>query len=605
MLQITRMDPVEESSTPERAGRRANPVHPVETPAEEPRAPTGAPLLRHPCLYPFVCCAALLICIAAAHPFANSAFNDDWSYSHVALRFAETGRLHYNGWGSPTILFQTLWGAAWIRIFGFSFDVLRAATIPFSVGFVLLVYALERKAGLRRDLALFGALTVATSPLFLPLASSFMTDVYGCFFLTLCLYAALSSAQAATGGGAIRWLWALVIAGAVGGANRQVVWAAPLVLIPYLLWRARSSRRFAVHAVAAYAFLIGFTALILAKFSQPYAPLQLSTGEIIAAVSHRWFAVPLLAADSALTALLVSLPALLCLVPLWKRMRSDELIGCCFVATASAAVLAGFLGAKRGLAPFIGNTLTPFGILEPGQDAPGFRPAILGLPVRVALTWLVSFGAAAFFRLWRMRRDRLVPAAGPIFLLFSGAYVALLLPGDLLGMTFDRYLLPLLPLLIIFTLRQFQGFERPLGVSAWVCLLLFTFYSVATTHDYFSSLRARAIAAEKVEQLGIVRTRISAGFEYDGWTQLQAAGTVGPLHYEEMINPNAAMDLGFWSRAYALNPKYVAGYSSLSGLPEKRLLTVPLHTWLPPFRRAVVVVKRADLRDLSAFSPSQ
>ena len=35
----------------------------------------------------------------------------------MALKLAETGRLHYSGWGSPMILVQTLWGAAWIRLF--------------------------------------------------------------------------------------------------------------------------------------------------------------------------------------------------------------------------------------------------------------------------------------------------------------------------------------------------------------------------------------------------------------------------------------------------------------------------------------------------------
>src|SRR5437868_619532 len=50
-------------------------------------------LLQHrSVLYSLLCCAAVLICIALAHPFANSAFNDDWAYSRVALKLAETGR---------------------------------------------------------------------------------------------------------------------------------------------------------------------------------------------------------------------------------------------------------------------------------------------------------------------------------------------------------------------------------------------------------------------------------------------------------------------------------------------------------------------------------
>ena len=44
-------------------------------------------------LHPVLCCAAVLSCVLLAWPFANSAFNDDWSYADVALRFAQTGRI--------------------------------------------------------------------------------------------------------------------------------------------------------------------------------------------------------------------------------------------------------------------------------------------------------------------------------------------------------------------------------------------------------------------------------------------------------------------------------------------------------------------------------
>src|SRR5262249_33278060 len=144
----------------------------------------------------------------------------------------------------------------WIRIFGFSFDVLRAATIPFSFGFVLLVYALARKVGLTRNFACFAALTVATSPLFLPLAASFMTDVYGSFFITACIYAVVAAAETNSSRAAKRWLWILAASGIVGGSNRQLVWAAPFVLIPYLVWLKRSDRRFVFHALAAYGLSI-------------------------------------------------------------------------------------------------------------------------------------------------------------------------------------------------------------------------------------------------------------------------------------------------------------------------------------------------------------
>src|SRR5580704_4783618 len=174
-------------------------------------------------IYTALCVAALFSCILLSYPFNEAGFNDDWSYARVAMKLAETGRLQYNGWGSPILLFQSFWAAPWILAFGFSMQVLQLAMIPVSLGFVALVYATGRAMGLSRELSAFASIATGTSPLFLPLAASFMTDSPGCLFCMLCVYSALRSAQAATSLEATKWLWALALAGVIGGANRQVV----------------------------------------------------------------------------------------------------------------------------------------------------------------------------------------------------------------------------------------------------------------------------------------------------------------------------------------------------------------------------------------------
>ena len=342
-------------------------------------------------VYPVLCCAALLICIALAHPFANCAFNDDWSYSDVALKLAETGWLHYNGWGSPMILVQTVWGAAWIRLFGFSFNVLRAATIPFSVGFVLLVYALGRRAGLRGELALFGALTVGTSPLFVPLAASFMTDAYSCFFIAICLYAAIAGAETTRGAVAARWLWLLALSGIVGGSNRQVVWAAPLALIPYLFWKRRTDRRFAIHVLLAYGVCVSAILLLMAKLSQPYAPFELSKRQTFELLLHSGWIAPLVLLDLALSSILVCLPAFMCVGRLWRKLSPVHLVAAALTCTIVTGCLVVIFGLRNGLAPFLGNKLSPYGILYPGQDSLGSRPVTLPLLLRLGVTWFLLF----------------------------------------------------------------------------------------------------------------------------------------------------------------------------------------------------------------------
>src|SRR3954468_21221392 len=156
---------------------------------------TRSSFWRTEIIAPLLCSLALIACVVIANPFVDSPFNDDWSYSDTALKLAQTGRIHYNGWGSPTILFQSAWAALFIRLFGFSFNLLRLISMPFSIGFVCLTYFIGRRLGLRRSFAGFAALTVAVSPLFIPLAASFMTEPYACFFTALCIHAALAAGE--------------------------------------------------------------------------------------------------------------------------------------------------------------------------------------------------------------------------------------------------------------------------------------------------------------------------------------------------------------------------------------------------------------------------
>lgn len=546
-------------------------------------------------VYPFLCCAIVLLCLAVAQPFANSAFNDDWSYSYVALKFAETGRLHYSGWGSPMILFQTVWGAAWIRVFGFSFNVLRAATVPFSLGFVVLVYALGRKLGLERTFALFGAIAIGTSPLFLPLAASFMTESYGCFFGTLCLYAAIASAQTPNRPQARCWLWVLAISGILGGSNRQLIWAAPLSLIPYVWWLKRSDRRFTLHAAAAGVFCIASAAFLLARLSQPYAPLQLSRAQLFGvAVDNGGIACALLS-NLSLSCLLAALPAFICFTPFWGRLGILRLTQYGIVCAMFMALLVCLFGTRYGLAPFLGNMLTPYGILNPGEDALGGRPVILPIGVRSGITWLLLISVAAAIRITRKHRPCLERVPLTVLALFSASYIPFVLPGAVVGLVFDRYMLPLLPALIVIGLLTVRSMSCTVPVSAWVCLILFAGYSTVTTHDYFSYLRARVLAARNLETRGIPRREISAGVEYDGWTELQLAGTIKPILYNDVRPGRTTETFWFWEKTVTVKPRYVISYCAPSDVPAAAITTVPIETWLPPRRWAAVGVRRADL----------
>jgi hypothetical protein len=215
----------------------------------------------------------------------------------------------------------------------------------------------------------------------------------------------------------------------------------------------------------------------------------------------------------------------------------------------------------------------------------------LGVGWRFALSVLVVFSAAVFVSLYRVNRKHSRPRAAAVLGIFAGSYAVLLLPGLLLNLLSDRYVVPLIPVLAIYLLAEFQSEKRPASVPAWVILVAFAAYAVASSHDYSSALRARIEAARMLQARGIPRDHISAGFELDGWTQVQATGRIAGARQGIALDPSNTDQFWFWTYSTAVRPDYVVAYSQ--GLKEVQgLPSLSFETWLPPFRRYVTVFRR-------------
>jgi hypothetical protein len=182
-----------------------------------------------------------------------------------------------------------------------------------------------------------------------------------------------------------------------------------------------------------------------------------------------------------------------------------------------------------------------------------------------------------------------------VLLISSCAYLPVLLPGAITGFIHDRYVLPLIPALVIAVLYRFQATGRTIPVPAWTCLFVLAAYGIVVTHDYASASRARVEAAQNLEKSGVSRNEISAGLEYDGWTQLQSAGTVPPIRYGDHFEWNTTDRFWFWTYATALRPQYVAVTGRASDPAEDQLPKIAYTAWTPPFRRAVIVKRRDSL----------
>jgi hypothetical protein len=77
--------------------------------------------------------------IARAH--ANMGVCDDGPYIAMAQTLSSTGRLVYNGWPAAMLGWQIYLGAAFIKMFGFSFTVVRMSTLIVAM---ILAFLLQR-----------------------------------------------------------------------------------------------------------------------------------------------------------------------------------------------------------------------------------------------------------------------------------------------------------------------------------------------------------------------------------------------------------------------------------------------------------------------------
>ena len=203
-----------------------------------------------------------------------------------------------------------------------------------------------------------------------------------------------------------------------------------------------------------------------------------------------------------------------------------------------------------------------------------------------AASWLAGIG---WWRKtdWSLRRFAVF--YGPVCLVYTAAIIYRSVTTSLM---FDRYYIVLFPLFIVPLLRYFQASfrESPPG-WAWATVAVFALYGVGLTHDYLAACRARLAAANHVVASGIPRNHVSAGLEYDGWTQLELTGRVATERDAPKRQYRIPTPYWFWDKTPDVTPEYVVTYARVKGLADSQFPPVPYTAWLPPFRRQVIVQK--------------
>jgi 4-amino-4-deoxy-L-arabinose transferase-like glycosyltransferase len=555
-----------------------------------------------------LCVLVPLAAILVAWPFAEGGCIDDFSYIHMAKTLAETGRFAYNGWPTAMLGIQVWWGAAVVWLFGFSFTLVRMSVLPMAIGAVVLVYLLARQAKLTPQDSLFAALVTGLSPRFILLSPTFMTDVPAIFFLLASLYGFVRAVGAAgqvsaLNRSALAWLAVGMVCGAVGGTIRQTVWFAPLAGAAVLF--AWPGVGLGNRLVALLCGAAGVACIVLGVSwfnSQPYAVPTRSLSYMASGLADVGFMARHLSSVivGSISAIVPVFFYRLATLRQWRRDQLAVLGNSTVVDAVIVAALALIFFPATFVSVLEGVAMSPEAKTAVERGVYLLRGLRVGLMLLLALTVMAMVlrrrGAV-------MSAARRIPAAILIPLFYLLPYLAAVTQASrTTGGLFDRYYLPCVPLLACAMLcgigaTSMSDCGRRSTVWGWMSLALIAAPEVASLHDMFASCRARLAAIAHLQSEGVGRDRIMAGWQIDGWAQIERNGymndsriRVPPDAYRPFQPDGYPENIKLRDQLAALTPEYVVSDAPAT-LPGDGM-TFPSFSWMawrPPFHRETVI----------------
>jgi 4-amino-4-deoxy-L-arabinose transferase-like glycosyltransferase len=463
---------------------------------------------------------------------APVAVSDDFLYARSVDTLLSDGELVILPATVATLVFQVGWGAIFAGIFGFSFGVLRVATVAFTLGSSLAVYGLCRELGVDKYRSALGTAIFLFNPLGYLFSFTFMTDSYFVGLVTISAYfyvRGLTKDEVHDG-----WILGGSVAAALAFLVRQQGVLVPIAVLTYLvvsgrLRRDASSLRLVARvllapAVAAAGYFLWF------RLVHGVPEHSAQTNQIDAWRDAGFLDVVKLTRSAFVFAVIFVgmfvLPlglAALFTAPRLIRATSKRawlMFGAALIVLAIAAfTLDDTL--QRLRFPLVPGSLTEVG-LGPAGDLRGGRVPVVGSwalwlsTVACATAALVLVLAlCARLRTPKGAADR---AAWIVLSALVWQTIGVLGPSMISRDTyiaFDRYFLPLLPFAICLGLWALRGVKVNLAIAALLTAGIAVF-SVVGTRDYLTYQSTTWQVAKDAHDGGVPYDRLDAGAAWDG-----------------------------------------------------------------------------------------
>ncbi|MBW4578794.1 MAG: glycosyltransferase family 39 protein [Tildeniella nuda ZEHNDER 1965/U140] len=543
------------------------------------------------------------------NPLGDFPINDDWVYGRAVKSIIEEGNFTLSGGNtSANLVAQAFWGALFCLPFGFSFSALRISTLVLGLIGVIATYGLLREVRASRLISLFGALLVALNPIYFGLSNTFMTDVPFFAVAAMSLYFFIRGLRSdrkvdITLGTLLACLSLLI---------RQNGIIIPIAFGCAYLFKKKLSRTNVIVASipTLSSILLQFIYQNWLELTDRTSPnFNLQSRGFVNIISSANIGTIVYLLDSTLIALVyVGLFISPLIIPIFLtkfRASSSTEKRLIFLSIPSILIvmLARLAKNRPMIMPFKGNTLMDFGLgpltLHDGDaviSSRAFTPAILTY-VWGALT-VVAVISAAFLIYYLLTATRHIfkqpkkdESVSPQWLKVLVVLTILFyyLPFGI-STYFDRYLLMLIPLLLMLVVGSKPMIDQPHFIHkkifpvALLIILICGGFTVGATHDYLSLNRVRWQALNALMRDSKVSPNyIDGGYEFNGWYLYDPKNTYAINFMKDPKRP----DKSWW---YVDRDDYMIAFGNLAGYEElKRYQT---GRWLPFGPETISVLRK-------------
>ncbi|MEM2956637.1 MAG: glycosyltransferase family 39 protein [Candidatus Pacearchaeota archaeon] len=504
-----------------------------------------------------------LLLVFIVPPDGEFPINDDWAYASNVKYYLDTGNIKITNSIIVNIL-QIFWGSLFSKFFGFSFTTLRISTIILSFIGTITMYLILRELKFSNKMCIFGALLLLFNPLYFHHTYTFMSEVP---FLSLFLLSMLFYIKSIKKDNTFYLFFGSLFA-IFSFLVRQHGIIIPIATAIYVFFNRREYKLtkekifilIIFPILAAFIFQYWYLFIHGQTIKNQYAMKMLfSRNILLRPFYHSFF-------NLLFIGLYLS-PFILLIFYIKKFFLNKNSKYLLWIASfmLSLFFLFHFSILKSLPSHFFHSMINRYGLLgithiiDNSPDNPLHIFAITVLSIISATLILLLVYNEFYIR----KRER----SPTIFVYFIGLsyFISLaILPG-----VFDRYILPLIPIILVLLLssiervRELPFFSAILGII----LVIFAIFSVVGTYDFLNYNRTLWTALNKLIESGISPEDIDGGSEFNCWFLydycLKKFGNIDPIYPG---NKNITQRMCVVNNDYVISLSELPGYFILDKL---------------------------------------